>query len=215
MHEMCRSEAFRADSDDTQDATLRAIERLATRSGQSELAIAQTLLASMQSRHRIGGSAARRRRITSVLARRAGSQVAVPRAGRADVAAARLDALAASRAAAVRRNHGVGYRSVSRSCSSRVTRLPRPQLWFALAILLTLLPASEAVIAIVNRLISESVPPRRLPRLAFSDGIPAEHRVLVVIPSMLRQCRRKYTRSHASSNITISPTPSDTPSSRC
>ena len=72
----------------------------------------------------------------------------------------------------------------SRWRSSRVTRLPTRAPWLAVAMLLTLLPVSEAVIAIVNRLISESVPPRRLPRLAFTDGIPAEHRVLVVIPSM-------------------------------
>ena len=45
--------------------------------------------------------------------------------------------------------------------------------------------ASEAVIAVLHRLISESLPPQRLPRLAFVDGIPTEHRVLVVIPAML------------------------------
>ena len=58
-------------------------------------------------------------------------------------------------------------------------------LWLMLATLLTLLPASEAVIAIVNRLISESVLPRRLPRLALADGIPPEQRALVVIPALL------------------------------
>ena len=51
--------------------------------------------------------------------------------------------------------------------------------------LLALGPASETVIAVVNRLISESVPPRRLPRLALAGGIPREHRVLVVIPAII------------------------------
>ena len=55
--------------------------------------------------------------------------------------------------------------------------------------LLMLLPASEAVVAVINRLISESVTPRRLPRLAFASGLPAEHRVLVVIPAMLTDSR--------------------------
>ena len=55
----------------------------------------------------------------------------------------------------------------------------------ALALGLMLLPASEAVVAVINRLISESVRPVHLPRLAFVDGIPPEHRVLVAIPTLL------------------------------
>jgi cyclic beta-1,2-glucan synthetase len=57
--------------------------------------------------------------------------------------------------------------------------------WAALAVLLMLVPASEAVVAVINRLISESVRPTPLPRLAFPAGIPEAHRVLVVIPGML------------------------------
>ena len=57
-------------------------------------------------------------------------------------------------------------------------------LWSGLA-LLALLPASEAAAALLNRLISESLPPRRLPRLALELGIPPEHRVLVVMPVLL------------------------------
>ena len=48
-----------------------------------------------------------------------------------------------------------------------------------------LFPASEAVIAVINRLISESARPSRLPRLALAHGIPDEHRVMVVIPALL------------------------------
>jgi cyclic beta-1,2-glucan synthetase len=54
-----------------------------------------------------------------------------------------------------------------------------------LAVLLMLFPASEAVVAVVNRLISESARPAVLPRLALAAGIPAEHRVMVVIPALL------------------------------
>jgi len=53
------------------------------------------------------------------------------------------------------------------------------------AVLLSLLPASEAVVALANRLISESVPPSRLPRLSWPQGIPASARTLVVMPCML------------------------------
>ena len=48
-----------------------------------------------------------------------------------------------------------------------------------------LFPASEAVVAVINRLISESARPAHLPRLALAAGIPPEHRVMVVIPAML------------------------------
>ncbi len=51
--------------------------------------------------------------------------------------------------------------------------------------LLLLGPASEAVVAVVNRLISESARPAHLPRLALSEGIPPQHRTLVVMPAML------------------------------
>ena len=54
-----------------------------------------------------------------------------------------------------------------------------------LAMSLALFPASEAVVAVIHRLISESVRPQHLPRLALLHGIPPEHRVMVVIPGML------------------------------
>ncbi|MDP2371418.1 glucoamylase family protein, partial [Rhodoferax sp.] len=55
----------------------------------------------------------------------------------------------------------------------------------ALAVLLMLFPASETVVAVINRLISESIRPQHLPRLALAQGIVPEHRVLVVIPAIL------------------------------
>ncbi len=57
--------------------------------------------------------------------------------------------------------------------------------WTLLAGLLMAFPASEAVVAVINRLISESARPAHLPRLALAVGIPIEHRVMVVIPAML------------------------------
>ena len=46
-----------------------------------------------------------------------------------------------------------------------------PSWRLALLVLLMLFPASEAVVAVINRLISESVPPDRLPRLALAQGL--------------------------------------------
>src|SRR5665647_230994 len=54
-----------------------------------------------------------------------------------------------------------------------------------LALFLLAWPASEAADALVHRLIAESLKVRVLPRLDFAGGIPPEHRVLVVIPTLL------------------------------
>ena len=63
-------------------------------------------------------------------------------------------------------------------------------MWFTwLGVLAMLFPASEAAVAVVNRMISESVRPQHLSRLALVDGIPAEHRVVVVIPGMLTSAK--------------------------
>ncbi|MDX9914162.1 MAG: carbohydrate-binding protein, partial [Candidatus Moranbacteria bacterium] len=55
--------------------------------------------------------------------------------------------------------------------------------------LLALFPAGEAVLAVVHRMLSESLPPRRMARYALLAGIPPEHRVLVVVPAMLTSPR--------------------------
>ena len=69
-----------------------------------------------------------------------------------------------------------------------VSRLVQPGAggWQMLALLALLAwPASEAVIALLHRLLSESTPPQHLPRLALADGIPPDHGVMVVIPALL------------------------------
>ena len=48
-----------------------------------------------------------------------------------------------------------------------------------------LVSASALVVPVVNMLITMTVPPRTLPRLDFSDGIPADHRTMVVVPTLL------------------------------
>ncbi|MEP6964779.1 MAG: glucoamylase family protein, partial [Polaromonas sp.] len=58
--------------------------------------------------------------------------------------------------------------------------------WKAIvALFLLAWPVSEAVSALVHRLIAESLEVHPLPRLDFSAGIPPGHRVLVVIPTLL------------------------------
>ncbi|HXH49744.1 MAG TPA: glucoamylase family protein [Terriglobia bacterium] len=51
--------------------------------------------------------------------------------------------------------------------------------------LLLLIPASQAAVGLMNHLTVRLVPPHRLPRLDFSNGIPDEFSTLVVVPSLL------------------------------
>jgi len=51
--------------------------------------------------------------------------------------------------------------------------------------LLLLIPASQAAVGLMNHLTAWLLPPRRIPRLDFSDGIPEEFSTLVVVPSLL------------------------------
>jgi cyclic beta-1,2-glucan synthetase len=68
-----------------------------------------------------------------------------------------------------------------------VLALAAPASWamWLLIALLVVLPASEAAVALTNYLVSRLVPPRLLPRLSFSEGIPHDCTSFVVIPSML------------------------------
>jgi len=48
-----------------------------------------------------------------------------------------------------------------------------------------LLGASALAVPLVNLLITLLLPPRALPRLDFSQGIPANHRTMVIVPTLL------------------------------
>ena len=55
----------------------------------------------------------------------------------------------------------------------------------AFGLVLLALPASQLGVALTNWLVTLLVPARRLPRLDFDSGIPADSRTLVVVPTML------------------------------
>src|SRR6202008_3470710 len=56
---------------------------------------------------------------------------------------------------------------------------------FALAVLLAIAPSLSAAIALVNHVIVRVLPPRVLPRMDFSNGIPPTPRTLVAVPALL------------------------------
>jgi cyclic beta-1,2-glucan synthetase len=57
--------------------------------------------------------------------------------------------------------------------------------WYVFFTIVGLVAASALVIPIVNLLITITVPPRVLPRLDFSEGIPDAHRTIVVVPTLV------------------------------
>ena len=73
----------------------------------------------------------------------------------------------------------------SNGLSAPLTASPLGEWWSALAVLVLLLSASQLAVAIVNWLVPMLMPPRVLPRMDYSFGIPSASRTLVVVPSML------------------------------
>ena len=55
----------------------------------------------------------------------------------------------------------------------------------AALVLLLLVPAADIAIGLAQRVIAWAIPPRRLPRLDFSDHLPDDARTMVVVPTML------------------------------
>jgi cyclic beta-1,2-glucan synthetase len=200
MRLMLTSELFEAEQAGTRDQTLHGIEDLARRSDRSEVSVAQTLLALMQATHKDNDAA----EVASYWLRGAGRHVLRQRLGLA--ATLFWDSQASN-------GRGAGFLSGLDGAAARhrltlVAYLGSLALGTAglvawilqrhdgalgaygwlmplLAAILMVFPASEAVVAVINRLISESARPKHLPRLALASGIPKAHRVLVVIPGML------------------------------
>ena len=191
MRLMLTSELFEAEQTGTRDQTLHAIERLARRSNRSEVVVAQTLLGLMKAGD-AGYSPAK------------GAEHWLHGAGRSDL----LQALGIKGQAGLRAWVGTGpaWAGMARRAVLGVylgcllmgtAGLVLWMLlqhtpgggsaggWTLLAAVLIAFPASEAVVAVINRLISESARPKHLPRLALTKGIPPAHRVMVVIPGML------------------------------
>jgi cyclic beta-1,2-glucan synthetase len=180
MRLMLTSPVFASEATITRDQTLHAIERLALRSGQSELAVAQVLLGLMNAQPRQSDAHS----VPAHWLLGSGKPVLWRALGLRSFPVftaqflTRYVALPAYLSALV----------VSMSLLLWLFLRDRPELSVGLTLLVALLalfPASEAVVAVIHRLISESARPKLLPRLVLLGGIPPEHRVMVVIPCML------------------------------
>ena len=187
MRLMLGSPLFEAEAAITRDSSLHAIERLALRSGHSEVAVAQAVLERMHTRagtDPASGVAAYwllgpgRPALAQSLglheqwadpARRLAHRLALP---------AYLSTLGLATLGLVA---WLGWHAALGSASPPSAG----GAGWLVGLMLMLWPASETVVALINRLVSESVRPGHLPRLALAEGIPAQHRVMVVIPAML------------------------------
>ncbi|MBE0474640.1 glucoamylase family protein, partial [Rhodoferax sp.] len=178
MHLMLGLPVFAAEDATTRDQTLHAIERLAIRSHQSEVTVARKLLGLMTTTTDVASSA------TAHWLRGAG-RPALWQALGLPASRAMNWPLCISRLA-LPTYLGVLFGilfALFWLLQRHSTEHSAGLTWLVMA--LALFPASEAVIAVIHRLISESLKPRHLPRLAFAKGIPSEHGVMVVIPGML------------------------------
>jgi len=181
MQLMLGAPLFAAEHTCTRDQTLHGIEKLARRSGRSELQVAQALLALMQTAP-IGDA---RPGIAAYWLQGRGRGALAHALGLHEGwrpplrAALQRAALPLYLAAVLGGSVGLVAWMLQRQGA------PPAGAWGALMVLLMLLPASEAVVAVIHRLISESARPQLLPRLALAEGIPDTHRVMVVIPALL------------------------------
>ena len=169
------AQTFEAERSDTRDTTLHAIELLARRSGRGEISVTRTLLALMQAdghdaNHWLRGAG------HGEMLKRLGLSDGLGDAWRVLRPRATLPAYLGTL--------GVGTLGLVAWVMDHYSG--GVALWLmGLTAAVMLVPASEAVVAVVNRLIGESTRASHLPRLALAHGIPPEHRVMVVIPGML------------------------------
>ncbi len=196
MRCLLASPVFAAEREDTQDATLHQVERLARRCSRAEAEVAATLMALMQTpptaTDATGFTAADdatppapteapgywtrgpgRPRFEAALGLRRGPVRVLADALQRHAFAAYAATLVAGTLALT-----AGFVALAADEGAALWGL-------LLCGLLAWWPAGEVFAALVNRLVSEWVPPRRPPRLALAGGIPPAHRVLVVIPAML------------------------------
>ncbi|MDW5443660.1 GH36-type glycosyl hydrolase domain-containing protein [Polaromonas sp. SM01] len=175
-----RLPSFSRESEMTRQQITRAMERLAQQSGKSERAVAEAVLAAAQQPGQ------------SMAAQTAGYHLIGPGRPLLEAALNPTDLPVQSRPLA--RNWrawrlplyaAVWIAGTVAALYGAVHPLAALQGPAWVAVLLMAWPASEAVAALIHRLVAESTRIQPLARLDFAAGIPAEHRVLVVIPCML------------------------------
>ena len=186
------SPTFESERSDTRDATLHEIELLARRSRLAEPHVTRILMDLM---HGESQNEQASEQVASHWLRGSGRPAMLRRLGLHEHAAVAWHALR-------RRAALPAYLATLAGGTCALVAWMSAQhqgaaLWLSLvSAALMLFPVSEAVVAVINRLISESTRPSHLPRLALAQGIPPEHRVMVVIPGMLTSIKAADELAH-------------------
>ena len=172
-----------AESEATQDATLHEVERLARRSGRSELAVTEVLMTLTAQAADVDDA----RAACAYWWCGDGEDTLHALLGLEPQRWPRRGTAAMRKAATAPYLLGVTLLSIGLVAwlLRRYVAADVGAAWLTVTALLMLGPVSEAVVAVVNRLISESLRPAILPRLAFASGVPEVHRSLVVIPALI------------------------------
>ena len=71
------------------------------------------------------------------------------------------------------------------ACAAYARHADATTLTVSILLMLLLVPAADIAISLTQRVVSWAIPPRRLPRLDFSDRLPDDARTMVVVPTLL------------------------------
>jgi len=175
---------FMAESEATQDLTLHDIESLARRAGVAESRISAEL-AGLVNGACTSADAPAAATAPQYWLRHGGRAALMQALGLHDPAAGLRRTARRMAAPAYLATLALATTGLVTALLMRHAHPDLPAWALAFTALLLAGPASETVLAVLHRLISESLPPSRLPRLALDHGIPAELRTLVVMPVML------------------------------
>ena len=194
---MLQSPVFAAEDEVTRNTTLHGIERLSARGGCAGAAVAQALLALM-TEFRAGAGPTGPAALAGYWLQGAGHAQLEHAIG---ARRRTVDAVALWRSIAASSRVPVYLGTLLLGTLGLLAWLIAPTSgwgpfgshptgalqWAGAGLLaaLLVLPLSEIVVAVVNRLIGESIKPTYMPRYLLASGIPACARTMVVIPAML------------------------------
>ncbi|MFZ5544112.1 MAG: GH36-type glycosyl hydrolase domain-containing protein [Pseudomonadota bacterium] len=179
-----QSPAFCASSELTRDQCTHAIERLAQDSRRSEVDVADAALRLAEADEGLRALGPAHFLIgpgRSVLAAELG------------IASARGDFLRRNRWALYIGSVVLGTVLLMQAALAGEALVPWAEL---LTVALLAFPASECVLALLHRLLAESVPVHRLPRLGLEQGLQPEQRTLVVVPCILHDTEAVQELAH-------------------
>ena len=169
----------------SRDQQRRAIETLATNSGEGQLRVVRKAIECARQEAAQGSSADRAAHVGYHLIGPGRDAFAADLAYTPPLSARARQSLQRHATAAYLGTTVAGTTGLAFAASTYVGHVGGGPAMQVLAGLVCLLPASELVLAMVQHVVVRLVGPQRLPRLDFSAGVPEEARTMVIVPTML------------------------------